>query len=132
MRGKAKQAYDGLDAMLQAVYDWQDQVDALVITGSPDQDVIATHDSAGRLIELWVRPGLQQELTTEEFEDAINDAVTDNAHRGLEQMQAICDGFLERFAAIPDELAGHPVAQRLAAAYSAGMETENESRGAAR
>jgi DNA-binding protein YbaB len=118
VQGKAKQAYDGLEAMLEAVYDWQDEVDALVTTGSVDQDIIATHDSKGRLIELWVRPGVQQELTTEEFEDAINEAIADNAHRGVEKMHEISDRFLARFGAIPEELARHPVAERLARAFS--------------
>lgn len=127
MRGKAKQAYDGLEAMLQAVYDWQDEVDALVTTGSADQDIIATHDSTGRLIELWVRPGLQQELTTEEFEDAINEAIADNARRGVEKMNEISDRFLERFSAIPGELARHPVADRLATAFAPAVESTHRS-----
>lgn len=126
MRGKAKLAYDGIEAMLEAAYDWQDEVDALVTTGSADQDVIATHDSQGRLIELWVRPGLQHELTTEEYEERINDAIADNAHRGLAQLNEISDRFLARFAQIPDELARHPVAERLATAFSASMQAKDQ------
>ena len=128
MRGKTKQAYDGIDAMLQAVYDWQDKVDALVTTGDDDQEIIATHDSTGRLIELWVRPGLQQELTTDEFEDRINDAIADNAHRAQEQMQQISDDFLARFASIPDELANNPVGERFADAFSAAAKPKNTGR----
>ena len=128
MRGKTKQAYDGIEAMLQAVYDWQDKVDALVTTSDDDQDIIATHDSKGRLIELWVRPGLQQELTTEEFEDRINDAIVDNAKRAHEQMQKISNDFRARFASIPDELANNPVAERLANAFTAAAKPKNEGR----
>ena len=113
MRGQAKQAYDGLDAMLQAVMDWQDKVDAFIATGTDDQDVIATHDSKGRLIELYVRPGLQQELTTEEFEGCVNEAIADNAARGYRAMKKMSDEFLAQFAEIPDELANHPVAGQL-------------------
>src|SRR5438045_2331565 len=69
VRGLTELASEGIDAMMRAVWDWQAKVDALVITGTDDQDVIATHDTTGRLIELYVRPGLQQQLTTEEFED---------------------------------------------------------------
>ena len=127
VQGKALQAYDGLEAMLEAVYDWQDEVDALVTTGSADQEIIATHDPRGRLIELWVRPGLQQELTTEEFEDAVNEVIADNARRGLEKINEISDRFLAQFGAIPEELAIHPVAQRLARLLSPAVDPEADT-----
>jgi hypothetical protein len=121
MRGKAKLAYDCIEEMLQAVFDWQDKVDALVTTGDDDDEIIATHDSRGRLIELWVRPGLQQELTTAELEDRINDAITDNACRAQAEMKKISDSFLAQFTAIPKQFAAHPVGIQLAEAYTAAM-----------
>ena len=128
MRGKTKQAYDLIEALEQAVYDWQDRVDALVTTCPDDQDVIATHDSTGRLIELWVRPGLQQELTTEEFEDEINDAIADNAERAQQEMQRISDEFLAQFGQIPDELANNPVGERLANTLTAAADPKSTGR----
>lgn len=121
MRGRAKVAYDCIEDMLQCVFDWQDKVDALVTTGDDDDEVIATHDSRGRLIELWVRPGLQQQLTTGELEDRINDAIASNAGRAQADMQKISDHFLAKFTAIPDEYAQHPVGTQLAEAYTAGL-----------
>jgi hypothetical protein len=119
MRGKAKLVYDCIEDMLQAVFDWQDKVDALVTTGDDDDEIIATHDSRGRLIELWVRPGLQQELTTAELEDQINDAIAGNASRAQAEMKKISDSFVAKFTALPQQFAQHPVSTQLAEAYSA-------------
>lgn len=101
MQGKAKQAYDGIEAMLEAVYDWQDKVDALVTTGNDGDEIIATHDSRGCLIELWVRSGLSQELTIEEFEERINDTIVGNATRASAALQQISDEFLAQFTSLP-------------------------------
>jgi hypothetical protein len=121
MRGKAKVAYDCIEEMLQAVFDWQDKVDALVTTGDDDDEIIATHDSRGRLIELWVRPGLQRELTTGELEDRINDAIAGNASRAQAQMKQISESFVSKFTAIPGQFAQHPVGTQMADAYTAAM-----------
>jgi hypothetical protein len=123
MRGRAKVAYDCIEEMLQCVFDWQDKADSLVTTGEDDDEIIATHDSRGRLIELWVRPGLQQELTTAELEDRINDAIAGNAGRAQEEMKKISDSFLAKFAAIPEQYREHPVGNQLADAYTAAMRT---------
>jgi hypothetical protein len=128
MRGKAKQADDGIDAMLEAVCDWQDKVDNLVTTGDDDDEVIATHDSRGALLELWVRPGLQQELTSEELEDRVNDAIADNVSRAQAQMKAISDEFLARFSTIPEQYAQHPVANQLATAYNSSSQPKSTGR----
>jgi hypothetical protein len=121
MRGKAKVAYDCIEEMLQAVFDWQDKVDALVTTGDDDDDIIATHDSRGRLIELWVRPGLQRELTTAELEDRINDAIMGNASRAQTEMKKISESFVSQFTSIPQQFAQHPVGNQLAEAYTSAM-----------
>jgi DNA-binding protein YbaB len=128
MRGKPKQAYDAIDAMLNAIDEWQEKVDLLVTTGEHDADVIATHDAQGRLIELLIRPGLQQELTTEELEDEINAAMAENAVRAQARMQAISDEFLDQFVLIPEDLGDHPAADRLAAAYHAAIEVQKVGR----
>ncbi|OMC13505.1 hypothetical protein [Mycobacterium sp. SP-6446] len=129
MRGKAKVAYDCIEEMLQAVFDWQDKVDALVTTGDDDDEIIATHDSRGRLIELWVRPGMQEELTTAELEDRINDAIADNAGRAQTEMKKISDSFLIQFSSIPKQFAQHPVGAQLADAYKATMRPNRVEQG---
>lgn len=129
MRGKAKVAYDCIEEMLQAVFDWQDKVDALVTTGDDDDEIIATHDSRGRLIELWVRPGLQQELTTVELEDRINDAIADNAGRAQTEMKKISDSFLTQFSSIPKQFAQHPVGAQLADAYASALRPNRAEQG---
>jgi hypothetical protein len=121
VRGKAKLVYDCIEEMLQAVFDWQDKVDALVTTGDDEDEIIATHDSRGRLIELWVRPGLQQELTTGELEDRINDAVAGNAGRAQAEMKKISEEFVAKFTTLPTQFAQHPVGAQLAEAYTAAM-----------
>lgn len=126
MRGKAKLAYDCIEEMLQCVFDWQDKVDALVTTGDDDDEIIATHDSRGRLIELWVRPGLQQEVTTTELEDRINDAIAGNVGRAQAEMKKISDSFVAKFTALPEEFAQHPVGAQLAEAYTTAMRPNAE------
>lgn len=128
MRGKPKQAYDAIDAMLNAIDEWQEKIDLLVTTGEHDADVIATHDAQGRLIELLIRPGLQHELTTEELEDEINAAMAENAVRAQARMQAISDEFLDQFVLIPEDLGDHPAGDRLAAAYHAAIEIQKVGR----
>lgn len=119
MRGTAKTAVEGIDKMLDLVYEWQAKADAFVATGSDDDDVVVTHDSRGALIECTVRPGLQQDLTTAELEQRVNDAIAENAARAYEGVMAISNEFLSHFEQIPDELAGHPVAARFADALAA-------------
>jgi hypothetical protein len=121
VRGRAKVAYEAIEAMLQAVLDWQDKVDVLATTGDDDDEIIATHDSRGRLIELWVRPGLPRELTMAELEDRINEAITDNVGRAQAQMKRISDEFVAQFSAIPQQFAQHPVGAQLADAYAAAV-----------
>jgi hypothetical protein len=128
VKGRAKLAYDCIESMLQAVFDWQDEVDALVTTGDDDDEIIATHDSRGRLIELWVRPGLQQELTIDELEDRINDAIAGNARRASAEMQKISDAFVEKFTAIPNQFEPHPVGSQLAAAYKAALRPDSAAK----
>lgn len=118
MRGNAKRAYDGIEAMLAAVYDWQDKADRLVTTGDDDDDIIATHDSQGRLIELWVKPGLQRELTLGELEEQINAAIADNAQRAHAALNKISDEFLAAVDSLGEDLP-HPVGDELSGAYRA-------------
>jgi hypothetical protein len=127
VKGKAKLAYDCIEEMLQAVFDWQDKVDALVTTGDDEDEIIATHDSRGRLIELWVRPGLQQELTTGELEDRINDAIAGNASRAQAEMKEISDSFVAKFTAIPEQFAQHPVGAQLADVYTAAIRSDGRA-----
>lgn len=113
------QVTDDLDALIEVVSAWRDKVNSFVATGSDDDDVIATHDARGRLMELWVQPGVQQDMTVEEFEDAINEAIEGNTERANEQFSKMADEFLAQFAQAPyTAMAQHPVADRLSDALS--------------
>ena len=113
------QVTDDLDALIDVVAAWRDKVNSFVATGSDDDEVIATHDARGRLMELWVQPGLQQDMTSEEFEDAINDAIEGNTERANEQFSKMADEFLAQFARAPyTAMAQHPVADELSDALS--------------
>jgi hypothetical protein len=114
--GNAQRASEICGELLEAVYRWDAEVDAFMQTGDDDADVVVTHDGRGRMIELSIRPGLQEELTTEELEDAINDEIARNAQRGHEGLNAIAHKFLARFANIPGEVTRHPVAAQFASA----------------
>ncbi len=108
------QVTDDLDALIDVVAAWREKVNSFVATGSDDDDVIATHDARGRLMELWVQPGLQQDMTVEEFEDAINEAIEGNTERANEQFSKMADEFLAQFAQAPyTGMAQHPVADQL-------------------
>ena len=125
MGDQSDRASAAVAALLEAVYAWQEKADALVTTGAFEDEVVATHDSRGCLIELWVRPGLQQELTTEELEDALNDAISDNAHRAHAAMEGLAEEFLRGFEAIPEEYLDHPVAEQLARVYHCAREPKS-------
>ena len=113
------QVTDDLDALIDAVAAWRDKVNSFVATGSDDDDIIATHDARGRLMELWVQPGLQQDMTVEEFEDAINAAIEGNTERANEQFSKMADEFLAQFARAPyTAMAQHPVADELSDALT--------------
>ncbi len=113
------QVTDDLDALIEVVAAWRDKVNSFVATGSDDDDVIATHDARGRLMELWVQPGLQQDMTVEEFEDAINEAIEGNTTRANEQFSKMADEFLAQFAQAPyTAMAQHPVADQLSDALT--------------
>ena len=127
MRGTAKAAIDGIDKMLNLVYEWEAKVDGFVATGQDDDDVVITHDSTGAMIELTLRKGLQQELTTGELEEAINDAIADNVALAQEGLMAISNDFLEQFSQIPQELAQHPVAARFANALSSASASTSQA-----
>jgi uncharacterized coiled-coil protein SlyX len=121
MRGSAKRASETLGALLEAVYQWEEKVDAYMATGDDDSDVVVTHDARGRLIELSIRPGLQEELTVDELNDAVCAEVAKNADRAHEGLMAISREFLANFADTPQEIANHPVATEMAKALNAAQ-----------
>lgn len=116
MRGKARQASEALGKILDAVYDWERAADAFIATGSDDDDVVVTHDSRGALIEVSLRPGLQNELTLEELETAINDAIAENLTRTHEGLAEIGAQFRARCEQISAAVGPHPVGDELVAA----------------
>lgn len=119
MPGPVNDADAALDALLDAVAEWRERMDTYVVTGSDDDDVVVTHDADGRLVELWVQPGLQQQLTVAELEARINDAVGDNAKRAAEGFQQMFDEFVAQFSAGRyAKLAQHPVADEMSAALN--------------
>ncbi|MBV8348487.1 MAG: hypothetical protein JOZ49_13430 [Mycolicibacterium sp.] len=113
MSSKAKQASDAVGQLLEAVYEWEDAADAFFATGSDDDDVIVTHDSMGRLVECTLRPGLQQELTTAELEEAICDAITANVGRAQEGLDKLLQQFRERCEAVAASVGAHPVGDEM-------------------
>ncbi len=117
--GSAKRASETLGVMLDAIYEWEAKVDAFMATGDDDADVVVTHDARGRMLELSIRPGLQEELTVEELEEAANEEIANNAQRAYDGVMAISREFLAQFADIPDEMANHPVATQFASAFGA-------------
>lgn len=119
MKGTAEQASEMVGAMLDAVYEWEAKADAFLVTGDDDADVAVTHDGRGRMIELSIRPGLQEELAVDELEDVVNDEILRNAQRASEGLEAISQEFLEKFAHIPQEVTNHPVATQFANALRA-------------
>ena len=119
MAEPAQFASDALGRMLDLVYEWEAKADAFIATGDDDADVVVTHDSRGRLLELTLRPGLQQELTVDELEDAVNDEIAENARRACAGLDALSEEFLAHFTHLPDEMASHPVAVELAQALRA-------------
>ena len=123
MRGKAKRASDAVGQLLEAVYEWEDGADAFIATGCDDDDVVVTHDSAGRLIECTPRPGLQQELTRGELEDAVNDAIRRNAVRAEAGLEELAERFRDRCEQIAAAVGEHPVGDEMAAALGGRRST---------
>ena len=114
-----QQVTANLDGLKDVIAAWGETVKGFVATGSDDDDVIVTHDAKGRLIELWVQPGVQQDMTVDEFEDAINDAIEDNRSRATKEFSKMADEFLAQFARAPyTAMAQHPVADQLSNALS--------------
>ncbi|MDP7707396.1 hypothetical protein [Mycobacterium sp. TY815] len=118
MKGSAQRASETLGMMLEAIYQWEARVDAFMMTGDDESDIAVTHDGRGRLIEMSIRPGLQEELTVEELEDAVNAEIARNARRAYEELMSISKGFLAQWSSIPQELASHPVAAQFSQALS--------------
>lgn len=121
-----------LDDMLDAVYEWQEKADAFIATGDDDDPVIATHDSRGKLLELYVRPGLLHELTVDELDEEINAAIAQNAARAHAGLMKISEEFLAKWTDIPNHLAQHPVAVRMADALAAATGSQSQPRQAGR
>jgi len=88
---RSELAIDGLNAIMNITCDWDAEVQRFTATGSDDDDVIVTHDCTGRIIECSLRPGLQQELTLDELEDAVNNAILANADRAREGLDALTE-----------------------------------------
>ncbi|ORV09686.1 hypothetical protein [Mycolicibacterium fallax] len=112
----------GLDRCLDALAEWGEKVSAFVCTGE-DDDVIVTHDADGRLIEMWVEPGVQQELTVEELEDAMNDALAGNISRSQEALDELFDDFLEKWSQAPyANMPAHPAGAAMGDALRRSLE----------
>jgi hypothetical protein len=117
--GKARRASQAIDQILDAVYDWERAADAFFATGSDDDDVVVTHDSRGALIEVSLRAGLQNDLTVEELETAINDAIAENLTRAQEGLAEISAQFRARCEQISAAVGPHPFGDELVAALVA-------------
>ena len=118
----ARRVSAALDAMIESVFDWEAKVDAFTATGSDDDDIAVTHDSRGRMIELSIRPGLQEELTAGELEDAVNDEIARNAQRAADGLAALANEFFGQFTDIPEEMAKHETAEEFSAALNSARQ----------
>lgn len=115
----ADKALKGPELMLNMIYDWMQEAEEFLSSGGDDDDVIVVHDSRGRLIDLDVREGLQQELTVDELNDRINDALESNSHRAMAGIDAISQKLFDKCATLlPPEVMQHPVANDLASALT--------------
>ena len=113
----AEAALAPLNRMLDAIYAWDEETDAFLSSTSDDDDIIVVHDSRGRLLDLDVREGLQQELTIGELNDCISDALAQNARQAADGLDAISQKLFDECAKIASpELLQHPVANQLAQA----------------
>jgi len=119
MKGDARRASKAFGDLLDAAYEWDRAADAFFATGSDDDDVVVTHDSRGALIEVVLRPGLQNELTVEELEAAINDAIDRNQARWRQGLDAISEQFKARCEQISQTVRPHPVGDEMVAALAA-------------
>jgi len=117
---KAKVASAAVGQMLDTIYEWEHAADVFFATGSDDDDVVVTHDSRGALIEVVFRPGLQNDLTVEELETAINDAIDANKARWQEGLASIDEQFQARFERIGAVVGPHPVGDQFVEALAAG------------
>lgn len=113
----AEAALAPLNRMLDAIYAWDEETDAFLSSTSDDDDIIVVHDSRGRLLDLDVREGLQQELTIGELNERISDALAQNARKAADGLDAISKKLFDECAKIASpELREHPVANQLAQA----------------
>jgi DNA-binding protein YbaB len=117
--GNAEQ--DRTDALIgllsDAIGEWRERMKNLVFTGSDDDEVVVTHDSDGRLIECWIEPGLQQQLSLEELEIKVNEAIAGNAQRAQRGFDEAFEEMTAQLERPPfTQLLRHPVAEEMAAA----------------
>lgn len=115
----AEAALGPLNQMLDAIYAWEAETDAFVSSSDPDEDIIVVHDSRGRLLDLDIRDGLQQELSISELNERINEALAANARRGAEGLDSISQKLFDECAKIASpEMLQHPVANQLVQALN--------------
>ncbi|NTY62055.1 hypothetical protein [Mycolicibacterium sphagni] len=116
MATRTEQMSSMLDRLLETVFEWEDKVNAFTATSDIDDEIVITHDGRGRLIGCDIPPGLQEQLSVEEFEEAMNEAIAKNAQRTYDGIQALAAEFRDKWANVPEEFANHPVAAEFSAA----------------
>lgn len=116
MTTRAEKSSQMIDKLLDAVFEWEAKVNAFTATSDIDDDIVITHDGRGRMIGCDIPPGLQEQLSVDEFEEAMNAAISRNAQRAFEGLQALAAEFREKWTNIPEEFAKHPVAAEFSAA----------------
>ncbi len=122
----AIEAAGRVDRMMDAIFAWEEEAEAFMSSSEDtDADIIVVHDSRGRLIDLDVREGLQRELTIDEFNDRISEAMATNAAKAVAGLEAICERLFAKAAQMaPPEILQHPVAEEMAK----GLKSTNTSR----
>lgn len=116
MTTRAEQSSQMIDKLLDAVNAWEAKLNAFTATSDIDDEIVITHDARGRMIGCDIPRGLQEQLSVEEFEEAMNEAISKNAKRAYEGIQAMAAEFRAQWSSVPEEFANHPVAGEFSAA----------------
>lgn len=115
----AEKAALRLGQMLDVMYAWDQDAATFMSSTDETEDIIVVHDSRGRLIDLDVREGLQRELTIDELNEQISEAIASNADRAAKGIDDISERLFAECIelATPQDLS-HPVAGDLVNAYN--------------
>ncbi|MCH9737039.1 MAG: hypothetical protein K0U78_21220 [Actinomycetia bacterium] len=115
----AEQATNRVAGLVDLIQIYEQEAEAYASCSDDSEDIIVVHDSRGCLMDLDVRDGLQRELTTDEFNDRVSEAMQSNAARAAKGFDDICERFFAGAAKLASpETLKHPVAEDMANAFN--------------